>query len=242
MKLQKRFLAAALGFFLASAVFSASAEAAPRQSSGENSAFSAVQTVKKSRPAPSRAGTYRPYKGGENAEPARKGLPPRFSEPEKEKAQWTPERRRQMRDRAGGTYRSPEKENDNDPTIGIIPSQEKQQSRKTPKKGNEALSPGNHLSSAKAPEINTPSRQRPVNPYQAWQEQHKKDDGRFDKDFRHERRDHTYRVNDPYDTDHTPRIRDEKDRHPRPLPTAKKKNGKTTPFPGTVRNHNPAGN
>lgn len=134
MKLQKRFLAAALGFFLASAVFSASAEAAPGQSSGENSAFSAVQTVKKSRPAPSRAGTYRPYKGGENAEPARKGLPPRFSEPEKEKAQWTPERRRQMRDRAGGTYRSPEKGNDNDPTIGIIPSQEKQQSRKTPKK------------------------------------------------------------------------------------------------------------
>ena len=86
MKLQKRFLTAALGFFLASAVFSASSEAAPGQSSEENAAPSAGQTVKKSRSAPSRTGTYRPYKGGENAEPARKGLPPRFSEPEKEKA------------------------------------------------------------------------------------------------------------------------------------------------------------
>lgn len=230
MKLQKRFLAAALGFFLASAVFSAPSEAAPGQSSEENTAPSAEQPVKDSRPAPSRAGAYRPYKGGENAGSSRKGLPPRFSEPEKEKAQWTPERRRQMRDRAGGTYRSPAKEKDGDPTIGIIQSPGKSANGKAPKKGN------------KAPEINTPSGQRPVNPYPAWQEQHKKDDGRFDKDFRHERRDHTYRVNDPYDTDHTPRIRDEKDRHPRPLPTAKKKNRKTPPFPGTVRNHNPAGN
>lgn len=230
MKLQKRFLAAALGFFLASAAFSVPSEAAPGQSSEENAAPSAGQTVKDSRPAPSRAGAYRPYKGGENAGSSRKGLPPRFSEPEKEKAQWTPERRRQMRDRAGGTYRSPAKEKDGDPTIGIIQSPGKSANGKAPKKGN------------KAPEINTPSGQRPVNPYPAWQEQHKKDDGRFDKDFRHEKRDHTYRVNDPYDTDHTPRIRDEKDRHPRPLPTAKKKNGKTPPFPGTVRNHNPAGN
>lgn len=230
MKLQKRFLAAALGFFLASAAFSVPSEAAPGQSSEENAAPSAEQAVKDSRPAPSRAGAYRPYKGGENAGSSRKGLPPRFSEPEKEKAQWTPERRRQMRDRAGGTYRSPAKEKDGDPTIGIIQSPGKSANGKAPKKGN------------KAPEINTPSGQRPVNPYPAWQEQHKKDDGRFDKDFRHEKRDHTYRVNDPYDTDHTPRIRDEKDRHPRPLPTAKKKNGKTPPFPGTVRNHNPAGN
>lgn len=229
MKLQKRFLAAALGFFLASAVFSAPSEAAPGQSSEENTAPSAEQAVKDSRPAPSRAGAYRPYKGGENAGSSRKGLPPRFSEPEKEKAQWTPERRRQMRNRAKGTYHSPAKEKDGDPTIGIIQSPGKSADGKAPRKGN------------KAPEINTPSGQRPVNPYPAWQEQHKKDDGRFDKDFRHERRDRTYRVNDLYDTDHTPRIRDEKDRHPRPLPTAKKKNGKTTPFPGTVRNHNPAG-
>lgn len=230
MKLQKRFLAAALGFFLASAVFSAPSEAAPGQSSEENAAPSAEQAVKDSRPAPSRAGAYRPYKGGENAGSSRKGLPPRFSEPEKEKAQWTPERRRQMRNRAKGTYHSPAKEKDGDPTIGIIQSPGKSADGKAPRKGN------------KAPEINTPSGQRPVNPYPAWQEQHKKDDGRFDKDFRHERRDRTYRVNDLYDTDHTPRIRDEKDRHPRPLPTAKKKNGKTIPFPGTVRNHNPAGN
>lgn len=228
MKLQKRFLAAALGFFLASAVFSAPSEAAPGQSSEENTAPSVEQAVKDSRPAPSRAGAYRPYKGGENAGSSRKGLPPRFSEPEKEKAQWTPERRRQMRNRAKGTYHSPAKEKDGDPTIGIIQSPGKSANGKAPKKGN------------KAPEINTPSGQRPVNPYAAWQEQHKKDDGRFDKDFRHERRDRTYRVNDPYDTDHTPRIRDEKDRHPRPLPTAKKKSGKMPPPPGEIRNHKPA--
>lgn len=221
MKLQKRLLAAALGLLLASAAFPAPAEAAPVQAAEKEAAPSSVQTVKESRPAPSRDGAYRPYKAGENAESSPKGLPPRFSAPEKEKTHWTPERRRQMRNRAAGIYHSPEKAG----------------SEKSPKEKAEASETAAQLPPAGVTEPRTPSGQRRGNPYQAWQEQHKKDDGRFDKDFRHERRDRTYRVNDPYDTDHTPRIRDEKDRHPRPLPAEKKKDGKRSPLPGKTPNH-----
>lgn len=173
MKLQKRFLAAALGFFLASAVFSASAEAAPGQSSGENSAFSAVQTVKKSRSAPSRAGTYRPYKGGENAEPARKGLPPRFPSRKKKR----PNGHRNGAGRCGTEQEAPTAPRRKKKT-GIRPSassslRENQQTGKLRKKETK------HRKSIHPPDS---ARSIPIRHGRS----SIKDDGRFDKDFRHE--------------------------------------------------------
>lgn len=126
------------------------------------------------------AGEYRPF--AEKEAPA--GLPARFRD--NDRPDFTPERRQEMKKRAGGTYRAvPRTPEENGP------------------KGKKEIAA---VSPADLP------RRRAVND---WQENHKKDDGRFDKDFRHEKRDNTFRADDPYDTDHTPRIRDEKERTPR---------------------------